>query len=230
MRKFTPFSDPDDVLAAVKPVTDVIHSGLADFLPLTRQYFDSKARPVDKALHAMMTRFELRWLLTRQQIPAENEEEVDGRYLVHNLANCGLVVHVANCTLRVLKSKDFELPPSNSHQRADFYQQNLFFEATDPNPDIDVPPLNLVAAWNTDLNHELGSFSIVCPWGENDGKVNNKWWRTLSLGGSAIPRVQLLPPEPSLDEITPKNSLPGVQTQIDSQHRNEEPDNTIKPI
>jgi hypothetical protein len=207
----TPFTDPDEVLATIRGITDRIHLGLHRLLPSTRKYFESRELPIDKSLHAMMTRFHLKHELLDQQIAATNEEDQeDGAFSVKGVANCGLVISGPSCILRILKWHDGELPPSGSHERFQFYQDNLFaFETNDPFPDRPVPPLNLVGAWETTPDHDLRSFSIVCAWGEVDNRVQSKWWRTLSLPAQpqivASPIAEALPPEPTLEEITPKN-------------------------
>ena len=126
------------------------------------------------------------------------------------------MISTVNCVLRVLKWHKNELPPSTSGGRFDFYQHNLFaLEGNDPHPEDPIPPLNLVAAWNTDADHALDSFSIVCPLGEVDHHVEIKWWRTLPLPplGSPPPALVRIPPEPTLDEITPKLSAVAQPTQ-----------------
>jgi hypothetical protein len=215
LNSLTPFTDADEVLSAIKGLTDRIHLGLYRLLPITkRSFFESLGLPVDRSLHAMMTRFRLKHQLLDEQIDATDEEQdglADGdHFSVKGVANCGLVVSTQSCVLRVLKSRNGELPPSASRERADFYQFNLFsFESSDPYPDRPLPPLNLVAAWETNGEHELGSFSIVCPWGESDNRVHNKWSRALQLPTgppAAMPQsMETLPPEPSLDEITRKD-------------------------
>jgi len=205
MTQLTPFSDPDEVLLSIKSLVDRIHLGLHQLLPLTREWFDKQGLPVDKACHAMMTRFRLKHRLLAQQIEAEDEEELDD-FSVEGASNCGLVIRGASCTLRLLKWRNGELPPSASKQRRDFYQFNLFaFETNDPFPDAPIPPLNLVAAWETNEYHELRSLAIVCPWGENQGRVQNKWMKTLDPAVVApVPLLGKFPPEPQLDEITLK--------------------------
>ena len=204
----TPFTDPDEVLAAIQPITKRVHSGLHRLLPQTRRWFESKGVPVDKALHAMMTRFELKNELRTEQIFAVEEEELDpSSFTIEGVANCGLVIRGPNCVLRLLKWRNQELPRSASKERFEFYQGNLFaFETNDPFPDSAIPPLNLVAAWETTPEHELQSFSIVCPFGECAFGVTSKWWRTLELPLEEKPRAETLPSEPVLDEITPKHN------------------------
>lgn len=191
-------------MGAIRPVTDLIHAGLHSILPETRSYFEVRNRPVNKALHAMLTRFELLHRLKDAKLQVDEEPDQPG-YEIDEQANCGLIVNTPDCVLRVLKSTNGQLPPSASKERAGFYQHNLFaFDAVnDPYPDQAVPPLNLVAVWNTNPLHELDTFSIVCPFGESENKVRYRWWRPLELPmlrSSAIP----LPPEPELDEITLK--------------------------
>ena len=77
MTNLTPFTSPEEVLAAIKPVTDRVHLGLHHLLPSTRTYFESKRFPVHKSLHAHLTRFELKQHLLAQQISASDEEEFD---------------------------------------------------------------------------------------------------------------------------------------------------------
>jgi hypothetical protein len=215
----TPFTEPDDVLGSIRQMTDRIHLGLHRLLPETRKYFESHNLPVDKALHAMLTRFELKHHLLAHQIAATNEEDTeDLAFSVRGVANCGLVISGPGCVLRILKSHNAELPLSASRERSEFYQGNLFaFEANDPYPDRPIPPLNLVGAWETNPDHGLGSFSIVCPWGEVGNRVQNKWWRTLLLPTALPPASEeMMPPEPSLDEITPKDH-PASHTKRDEE-------------
>jgi hypothetical protein len=159
----------------------------------------------------MMTRFRLKHQLLAQQIDATDEPtDEDTFFSVKGVANCGLVITSPSCLLRILKWRNGELPPSASKERSEFYQGNLFaFEPNDPFPDRPIPPLNLVVAWETNADHELQSFSVVCPWGESGNRVQNKWWRTLHLPMDLQPKpspsVDALPPEPSLDEITRKS-------------------------
>lgn len=225
MSYLTPFSNPDEVLQTIKHVTERIHLGLHKLLPETRRaYFEKRGFPVDKALHAMLTRFELKHHLILQQILAENEEEVDGgHYSIRAVSNCGLIVHASNCVLRILKWHDRELPSATSNERCAFYQHNLFaFETNDPHPDKPMPPLNLVAAWDATEDHELATLSLVCPWGETDNKVHSKWWRTLELPPVAD-LGETLPPEPALDEITAKEEQPQLHPQApNTSGRNDE--------
>lgn len=208
MSPLTPFTEPDDVLAAIKPLTDCVHLGLYKLLPTTRRYFESQGKPIDKSLHAMLTRYELKLYLLSKKISAADEEEQNGtQYSVRGLANCGLVINCGNCVFRVLKWHNCELPPSSSDERFQFYQGNLYtFDSNDPFPDSPLPPLNLVGAWNTNSDHDLASFSVVCPFGEVDNRVNNKWWRTLQLPSEKLPLSlapsEAVPLEPMLDEIT----------------------------
>jgi hypothetical protein len=210
----TPFSDPDAVLAAIKPLTDQVHVGLHRLLPTTRAYFDSQNKPVDKTLHAMLTRYQLRHYLLSKCISAENEEDLgNAPFSVRGLSNCGLVVSCVNCVFRILKWHNCELPASTSAGRFQFYQENLYsFEPNDPFPGSPVPPLNLVGAWNTDAAHDLASFSVVCPFGEVNGRVASKWWRTLQLPedvSAALSSLEPVPPEPELNEITLKEGRVG---------------------
>lgn len=220
MSQLTPFSEPDEVVAAIKHLTDQVHLGLYRLLPQTREYFDSQKKPVDKALHAMMTRYQLRDYLISKRISAEDEDEPDSiSYSVKGVANCGLVVRCVNCVFRILKWHNCELPASTSNERFQFYQGNLYsFESNDPFPDSAVPPLNLVGAWNTNADHELASFSVVCPFGEADGKVSSKWWRTLELPSvelaNSILALESAPPEPELNEITLKEGRPDVASVV----------------
>jgi hypothetical protein len=215
LKPLTPFTDPTEVLSSIKGLTDRIHVGLYRLLPITRGYFESLALPVEKTLHAMLTRHRLRHQLSDQQIDARNEETSDERIFdVRGVPNCGLVISGSNYVLRILKWRNGELPPASTKGRYDFYQGNLFaFETNDPFPESPVPPLNLVAAWETNEEHELRSFSVVCPWGEIDNRVQSKWWRTLDLPiqpATVLPH-EILSPEPDLDEITPKNQRGGLE-------------------
>jgi hypothetical protein len=200
----TPFSDPEEVLLAIRPVSDRIHLGLHSLLPVTRSYFDGLGLPLDKALHAMLTRHRLKHLLLEQQIRAEDEvTEENMDFSVKGISNCGLIVSAGNCVLRVLKCNNCELPPAGSNERYEFYQRNLAFPASDSYPGEPMPRLNLVAAWNTTSTHDLGTFSIVCPFGQSEKAVANKWWKTLMLP-RILPVLDPMPAEPTLEEITPK--------------------------
>lgn len=202
MQGLTPFSDPDVVLSAIRPVSDRIHLGLHSLLPVTRSYFEGLRLPLDKALHAMLTRHRLKHRLLDQQIRAEDEENTD--FSVKGISNCGLIVTTGNIVLRVLKWHNCELPAAGSNERYEFYQHNLFaFTENDPYPEEVVPRLNLVAAWNTTSTHDLGTFSIVCPFGQADKEVAAKWWKTLTLP-TVLPELDPMPAEPTLEEITPK--------------------------
>src|SRR5580698_1568825 len=125
MLELTPLTDPDEVLRTIKPVVDKIHIGLFELLPITRGWFDLQRLPVDKACHAMMTRFRLKHRLLNQQINAEDEEPTS-EFSLQPVSNCGLVITNPKFVLRVLKWHNCELPPPASKQRRDFYQFNLF--------------------------------------------------------------------------------------------------------
>ena len=210
LSQLTPFSDPEEVLRRIKPVTDSIHLGLRHLLPITRQWFETQNVTIDKACHAMMTRVLLKRELMEKQLMVSDEVDEQPEFRVQGLANCGLIITGTDYNLRVLKSRDGELPPAQSMQRHDFYQGNLFtFEVDDPHPDAPIPPLNLVAAWETDREHDLRSLAIVCPWGQSDNRVVCKWGRTLVLpiqDSPAPSHLEVLPPEPALDEITPRDT------------------------
>lgn len=210
MSQLTPFTDPEEVLQRIKPVSDAIHLGLRRLLPITRNWFEMQKVPVDKACHAMMTRVLLKKELMEKQLMVSDEVDESPEFRVQGLPNCGLIITSPDYNLRVLKSRDGELPPAQSAQRHDFYQGNLFtFETDDPHPDAPIPPLNLVAAWETDREHDLRSLAIVCPWGQSDSHVECKWGRTLLLPiqeGPPASHLEVFPPEPALDEITPRDT------------------------
>ena len=129
MIELTPFTEPEIVLAAIKSISDPIHLGLHSLLPKTRkQFFESQGYPIDKALHSMMTRYELRMYLAAAHIAAVEEKELPlaGDYRIEGLANCGLVINAPGFILRVLKCPNNKLPRPHSQERFEFYQGNLF--------------------------------------------------------------------------------------------------------
>ena len=207
--KFSPSTDPQEVLDHLQPLLDDIKRAFEVAIPSANMFFSSESEPVERTLFAAIVRWHVKRALRSYGVAEESDERpID--YELDDVSNIGLIIHCEGFQVRILKARDSKVPVSGSTLRQEFYQHNLLYEGGEM-LDLGASMLNLVVLWETDYV-ATAALSVACPKCEVDGtsegrrKVECYWQQPITAPVVALPemaeveRLQVV--DSDLEEVT----------------------------
>lgn len=192
---------PQTILERHTPLLRLIVVALQAGTAHVREYAEWKNEEIDRALAAALVRKGAkRYLLSRSQDVANEEDEQPIDYEAEYLSNLGLALSADSVHIRVLRSDNGNMPvPGQSKRRQQFYAQQgtLPFDVDAIATDAPIAGVvNLVLHWSTDRDYNLDKVYLGCPkaGGTTRASVEAHWdelvWRRqdfLAVGGDGTP-------------------------------------------
>jgi hypothetical protein len=194
---------PEAVLNDLIPVLTSSYEAFEFGTFKAREYFEKEKSKMDSYLAAHLARFNAMKKLREKGCDVDDNEN-HPHYSLKTLSNSGIFLAYDRYRVRMLKSKNGDLPhPGYSQSRHRYYNQDYWQMTIDfPNcAEMAEECINLVLLWNTDSDYSLKSFSLAFPKAAGSTKDSVLvYWNTM-IPMEYLQNIIVVPPSLSPVEI-----------------------------
>ena len=188
--------DPDATLARLQPLLNLLYQALDTSIQDAKAYFDARNETVDPWLFPDQVRYGVKRLLAKHGHTAEEEEQLEQVHLPNN----GLMLHVGNDRIRILKADGGDIPaPGPSLRRLEYFNANSQVQLNIGNGDGGSQIHRFLLVWGADDGHHFTDLYLAYPLSGTRTSVVLAWSRSVPHPATTITPQTPSTPEPTED-------------------------------